>query len=64
MTEEFNLSEKIIAGDDTEWNNGYIPALDVKEFIKRLKQDLGNDCTDCNNWNIRLIDKLVGDKLI
>ena len=31
-----------------------------KEFIRLLKEGLSNDCTDCNNWNVKLIDKLTG----
>ncbi len=67
MTEEnFNLSEKIF------WRNGtqYIKPKDVKEFIRRLKEELtinksnkiytltGKNITDANH---RAIDKLAGD---
>jgi hypothetical protein len=63
---EFVLSDKIIAGDDAEWNNGYISALYVKEFIKRLKQIISKerDISDFDEDKIFYeIDKLVGKKL-
>ncbi len=61
MEEEFNLSKH---ERHSEMGEVYYPKCNVKEFIKRLKEGLGNDCSDCNNWNLKFIDKKAGDKLI
>jgi hypothetical protein len=64
---DFNLSDKITPSwrEDEKGNkiyeNNYFKEEDVKEFIRLLKKDLGNDCTFWNN--IRLINKLAGSKL-
>jgi len=74
---EFNLSDKVIDGDDMyNISNTTAKAIildDVKEFIKRLKEELKTDLTgcftsqkQCDEWNEdtnRIIDKLAGDKL-
>ena len=65
---EFNLSEKVIIVGDKVWA---YTEKDVKEFIKKLKEETGN-------WNMadefkgfikishvhQIIDKLAGDKLV
>lgn len=55
---EFNLSEKI-------YQNGVIPMRDIKEFIKRLKENCFNneELQGCNQEICREIDKLAGAKL-
>ena len=71
-TKEFNLSEKIIRANkgtygDEVFPNGVIKPSDIKEFIKRLKEELsgwkiqrGISDIECH----KIIDKLAGDKLI
>lgn len=59
MSEEFNLSEKIIL--DIEGMSG-IPTEDVKEFIRRLKEEGYNKTFAGSNFE-EIIDKLVGEKL-
>jgi len=59
MTTEFNLSEKIIDTNEVIDYCG-IPVIDVKEFIRLLKEELFG-CVD--NWR-EVIDKLAGSKLI
>jgi len=54
---EFNLSEKIRPIIDSKSNKKYIFEEDVKEFVRRLKEELSH--TQDN-----IIDKLAGDKLI
>jgi len=61
MKTEFNLSEKMHIHWGTE------PAYaeeDVREFIKRLKENIKTDYDDVNECIIEEIDKLAGDKLI
>jgi N12 class adenine-specific DNA methylase len=77
MTDEFNLSEKrheIIASkeilmvdkegiyDRIEFT-GYLEK-DVKEFIKRLKEEIYKDFPENYGSMFLKIDKLAGDKLI
>ena len=61
MKTEFNLSEKIID------EGFYIPIIDVKEFIKRLKEELPrffHDDEKGESWNQHgIINKLAGEKL-
>jgi hypothetical protein len=67
MTEEFNLSDK-------EWEHQEMDGVfcyskeDVKEFIKRLKDRMGNTTVGLNNKYLPIfykeIDELAGDKLI
>lgn len=64
MEKEFNLSEKIIEEtkfeDETILEEGNILFVkDVKEFIKKLKEELCELCT-----NNKIIDKLAGKDLI
>lgn len=47
------LSDKII-------RNSHIPVKDVRNAIKKLKEELGNGCADVDN----LIDQIFGEKLI
>jgi hypothetical protein len=59
MTEDFNLSEKMLY----EKNFGYIYSKeDVKEFIKRLKEEIENPTYPYNDI-FQLIDNLAGDDL-
>jgi uncharacterized protein with ACT and thioredoxin-like domain len=75
-TKEFNLSEKIAYTEDYVLKNSekdVHPAVvmevleveDVKEFIKRLKEELFK-CDAVNNEEpvFNIIDKLAGDKLL
>lgn len=67
MTEEFNLSDAIYDPDD---GSGYAIGFEnVKEFIKRLKEEIkeeyiGHDSYDECGSLLLFIDKLVGEKLI
>ena len=62
MGNEFNLSEKRTysfngnLGKDIKY---CYEESDIKEFIKKLKKEL-----ECEDTILRIIDKLVGDKLI
>jgi len=64
LPEEFNLSEKI--NNIHNYSDGDIQVTDIKEFIKRLKEEIVNpieyQCGCCCD-NEKRIDKLVGDKL-
>ena len=71
MDREFNLSEKVVQvrGDFTNWIKGYRED-DVKEFIKRLKEEIIENKDDdyyiemgVNEFK-EIINKLAGDKLI
>jgi len=59
--EEFNLSSKIWIDDDCadENQSEHIGKDDVKEFIKRLKDELW-----LSKLNIERLNKLAGSKLI
>ena len=62
-TKEFKLSEKIIRANkgtygDEVFPNGVIKPSDIKEFIKRLKEELAM------GYSEEVINKLAGDKLI
>lgn len=60
--EEFNLSEKINAFSQESDTRELLIVNDVKEFIKRLKDELSID-----GWRENyeaIIDKLAGEKLI
>ena len=69
MKEEFNLSRRII--NDMEYHRAFILRDDVKEFIKRLKEEVNE-----TDWAVilnkqyykkplfELIDKLAGEELI
>ena len=68
MTEEFNLSEKIENGIINDIGYFWINQTDVKEFIKRLKEEVKNDLWfddkgDSLRFN-KIIDKLAGEKLV
>ena len=69
MTKEFNLSEK----EGEAWPGGehYYIESDIKEFIKRLKEEVDNSQYDYANLEhvnkdkvMEIIDKLAGSKLI
>jgi len=69
MKEEFNLSDKINEGFD---GDNCINTKDVKEFIKKLKDELKFCCPfakshhmDCNCKEVcKRINLIAGDKLI
>ena len=63
---EFNLSEKV----DTAGNYGgqaeVLFAEDVKEFIRRLKEELKKFSEGGDEWylmEVKIMDKLAGPKL-
>ena len=58
MEKEFNLSEKESIEGDCKYDR-----VDVKEFIKRLKEDLKFILQYDEDIN-HVIDELAGDKLI
>ena len=63
MTNEFNLSERILTKQSVYPNLDWIEANDVKEFIRLLKEEL-HIFNKLDNATIdRIIDKLSGDKL-
>jgi len=70
---EETLSDKELTLNNVDWQqvSEFYPREDVKEFIKKLKEELceqpmmdcgGDECGTCGNC--RKINKLVGDKLI
>lgn len=63
---EFNLSDKIcgriIDGDMSRM--GFYLHTDVKEFIKRLKDELCPHDDVVGEVNIEIIERLAGEKLI
>ena len=75
MTEEFNLSEKLIKADNKEKDNGFIFEKDVKEFIRLLKEELNSEKYKDYEYPAyqqffrpeneieKIIDKLAGEKL-
>lgn len=69
MKKEFNLSERIFNGRCFSGYNVAISVEDVKEFIKRLKEEVyeahlcGVDCSFEEDVQ-DVIDKLAGDKLV
>ena len=69
MKEEFNLSEKIIFGKTFGEKRRYkevIKKKDVKEFIKRLKEELGDGIFETETCKIifEIIDKFAGKELV
>lgn len=70
MKDNFCLSNKICIFTNTDDPSNHIHIRDVKEFIKRLKEELdfshiacNEDC--CASQAVReTIDKLAGEKLI
>jgi len=62
---EFNLSKKIgkVSINGTE----ILMIKDVKEFIKRLKENLNSNLVEISyntlNYQLNMIDKLAGDEL-
>lgn len=67
MTEEFNLSKKIIGEDEDVGIKGDLQVQDVKEFINRLKIEIAKlNHFSQRNFKIvlpQIIDKLAGEKL-
>ena len=67
MVKEFNwtLSEKMYLAKEP---NAYLSAKDVKEFIKKLKEEMGNCTRGLSNKDLQMfyitIDKLAGKFLI
>ena len=63
MNKEFNLSEKIFDGANTEgWHKG-IKIEDVKEFINILKKETKYPKCNCDSCLHQLIDDLAGEQL-
>ena len=72
--EKFNLSNKIEKQGGNSWNckEGFLDVEDVKEFVKRLKEELILDMDTLGRVSIgkrediifRIIDKLAGKELI
>ena len=60
---EDTLSSKILQGEFTILDDDYIKIKDIKEFIKRLKEELKYTNLSQKNAN-RIIDKLAGKDLI
>jgi len=65
---EFNLSERFIAEDMEHPLGNVYDERDVKEFIKKLKEEIArgvkrNDIFPLD-WCFDSIDELAGDKLI
>ena len=65
---EFNLSEKIVESGDREEQPDYIDVPDVKEFIRRLKEEIvlkeQHIEIDCKDVLCEEIDKLSGKELL
>jgi hypothetical protein len=61
MTEEFNLSNFVENDDDIE--DGKVGTMFVKEFIKKLKEELYPFEDEHGQIANPIIDKLAGDKL-
>ena len=64
MTEEFNLSDMI---QEEDGYNSYCRTSDVKEFIKKLKEEISftmNNSDYNENMIMYDIDKLAGENLI
>jgi len=55
---EFNLSECL------KFKGRYYAEEDVKEFIRRLKENISTDYEDVNECIKEEIDKLAGDELL
>ena len=68
MKEEFNLSEQLLKSENlTKVTKGYffLPANDVKEFIRLLKEEMSGILVPIEEKHpSEMIDKLAGDKLI
>jgi len=73
-TKEFNLSEKIIRANkgtygDEVFPNGVIKPSDIKEFIKKIMEELHKIADNNSQHNIELgnvafvLNKLAGDDL-
>lgn len=66
MKKEFNLSDNIIPEGVSTWGcEGTIEVSDIKEFIKRLKEELKQYLNYDNGLNDvdYIINKLAGEKL-
>lgn len=63
MKEKFNLSEKIEYSN--KYMSGVIPTVSVKEYIKRLKEEISLMKQYITQEDTQLIiNRLSGDKLI
>ena len=65
---EFNLSEKIWLGNEynISIHEDFVKVKDIKEFIKRLKEELMPFLINSNvqvKETYQIIDKLAGEKL-
>ena len=69
MTEQFNLSDRVNQygyNDDGTPDSDILEVDDVKEFIKKLKEEIDNLLVFENNKKIvanQIIDKLAGERL-
>jgi len=70
MTTEFNLSNKRCGLGHLDMNNHYHEE-DVREFIRLLKDEIKDYCSENDTFNLSahhkvqmIINKLAGDKLI
>lgn len=69
MTEQFNLSDKVNQygyNDDGTPDSDILEVDDVKEFIKKLKEEIDNLLAFESNKKIvanQIIDKLAGERL-
>ena len=57
MSEDFNLSEKMFTIEQTESEKEYCYKSDIKEFIKRLKEETKSKS---GVYLVKEIDKLSG----
>jgi len=68
MSKGNELDKQIYEEGEPTWGmkDGWLDVEDVKEFIKKLKEDINNPSgwVNCSVNNInRIIDKRAGDKL-
>ena len=65
---DWNLSDKINESAMSIIDGDFVIVVkDVKEFVKRLKKELSDGicyASECTENEIKIIDKLAGDKLI
>jgi hypothetical protein len=64
MTKEFNLSEKVRPADHKSDGTEYYWQEDVKEFIRLLKDKIVLNDIYTADEIFKIINDLVGDKLI
>lgn len=65
MTTEFNLSDEIFETNKELFNEDLLRVPKVKEFIKRLKEEMHKELSNLYEERFSLkINKLAGKKLI